>query len=188
MVGFWSWMSWRFIAGIGCAMIWVVVESALMCSGTSHNRGRLLAAYMMVYYMGTFLGQLLVSKVSGELLHVLPWVTGMILAGILPLLFTRIVNQQTQTRHSSSISAMLKLRQARLGVNGCIISGIVLGSLYGLMPLYLKHQGMANASIGFWMAVLVSAGIFGAMANGTSGGQIWSLAGITRTGIRCHTR
>lgn len=70
----------------------------------------------------------------------------MILAGILPLLFTRIVNQQTQTRHSSSISAMLKLRQARLGVNGCIISGIVLGSLYGLMPLYLKHQGMANAS------------------------------------------
>lgn len=69
MVGFWSWMSWRFIAGIGCAMIWVVVESALMCSGTSHNRGRLLAAYMMVYYMGTFLGQLLVSKVSGELLR-----------------------------------------------------------------------------------------------------------------------
>ncbi|EGG9714687.1 MFS transporter [Salmonella enterica subsp. enterica serovar Typhimurium] len=131
MVGFWSWMSWRFIAGIGCAMIWVVVESALMCSGTSHNRGRLLAAYMMVYYMGTFLGQLLVSKVSGELLHVLPWVTGMILAGILPLLFTRIVNQQTQARHSSSISAML------------------------------KHQGMANASIGFWMAVLVSAGILG---------------------------
>lgn len=87
--------------------------------------------------------------------------TGMILAGILPLLFTRIVNQQTQARHSSSISAMLKLRQARLGVNGCIISGIVLGSLYGLMPLYLKHQGMANASIGFWMAVLVSAGILG---------------------------
>ena len=28
----------------------------------------------------------------------------------------------------------------RLGVNGCIISGIVLGSLYGLMPLYLNHS------------------------------------------------
>ena len=44
----------RFIAGVGCAMIWVVVESALMCSGTSRNRGRLLAAYMMIYYVGTF--------------------------------------------------------------------------------------------------------------------------------------
>ena len=59
------------------------------------------------------------------------------------------------------LRAMLKLRQARLGVNGCIISGIVLGSLYGLMPLYLNHKGVSNASIGFWMAVLVSAGILG---------------------------
>ena len=161
MVGFWSWMTWRFIAGVGCAMIWVVVESALMCSGTSRNRGRLLAAYMMIYYVGTFLGQLLVSKVSTELMNVLPWVTGTILAGVLPLLFTRIANQQGDEQRSTPIVSMLKLRQARLGVNGCIISGIVLGSLYGLMPLYLNHQGVSNASIGFWMAVLVSAGILG---------------------------
>nr|WP_204566038.1 MFS transporter [Citrobacter braakii] len=161
MVGFWSWMTWRFIAGVGCAMIWVVVESALMCSGTSRNRGRLLAAYMMIYYVGTFLGQLLVSKVSTELMNVLPWVTGTILAGVLPLLFTRIANQQGDEQQSTPITSMLKLRQARLGVNGCIISGIVLGSLYGLMPLYLNHQGVSNASIGFWMAVLVSAGILG---------------------------
>ncbi|QCZ32756.1 MFS transporter [Escherichia fergusonii] len=161
MIGFWSWMAWRFVAGVGCAMIWVVVESALMCSGTSRNRGRLLAAYMMIYYVGTFLGQLLVSKVSTELMNVLPWVTALILAGILPLLFTRILSQQTESRKTTSITSMLKLRQARLGVNGCIISGIVLGSLYGLMPLYLNHQGISNSNIGFWMAVLVSAGIIG---------------------------
>ncbi|HCO7573821.1 MFS transporter [Escherichia fergusonii] len=161
MIGFWSWMAWRFVAGVGCAMIWVVVESALMCSGTSRNRGRLLAAYMMIYYVGTFLGQLLVSKVSTELMNVLPWVTALILAGILPLLFTRILSQQTESRKTTSITSMLKLRQARLGVNGCIISGIVLGSLYGLMPLYLNHQGISNSNIGFWMAVLVSAGIVG---------------------------
>lgn len=56
---------------------------------------------------------------------------------------------------------MLCLRQARLGVNGCIISGIILGSLYGLMPLYLNHQGVSDSGIGFWMAVMVSAGIVG---------------------------
>lgn len=80
---------------------------------------------------------------------------------ILPLLFTRVLNQQAENHDSTSITSMLKLRQARLGVNGCIISGIVLGSLYGLMPLYLNHKGVSNASIGFWMAVLVSAGILG---------------------------
>ncbi|HGA3336038.1 TPA: MFS transporter [Enterobacter hormaechei] len=161
MVGFWSWMVWRFIAGVGCAMIWVVVESALMCSGMSRNRGRLLAAYMMVYYVGTVLGQLMVSKLPTDLMSVLPWVTGMVLAAILPLLFTRIVNQNSEHQEATHVWPMLRLRQARLGVNGCIISGIVLGSLYGLMPLYLNHQGVSDSGIGFWMAVMVSAGIVG---------------------------
>ncbi|GMQ36395.1 MFS transporter [Enterobacter asburiae] len=161
MVGFWSWMAWRFIAGVGCAMIWVVVESALMCSGTSRNRGCLLAAYMMVYYVGTVLGQLMVSKLPTDLMSVLPWVTGMVLAAILPLLFTRIVNQNSEHQEATHVWPMLRLRQARLGVNGCIISGIVLGSLYGLMPLYLNHQGVSDSGIGFWMAVMVSAGIVG---------------------------
>jgi len=161
MVGFWSWMSFRFIAGVGCAMIWVVVESALMCSGTSRNRGRLLAAYMMVYYVGTVLGQLMISKLPTDLMSVLPWVTGMVLAAILPLLFTRIVNQGSEHQETTQVWPMLRLRHARLGINGCIISGIVLGSLYGLMPLYLNHKGVSDSGIGFWMAVMVSAGIVG---------------------------
>ncbi|AIR02046.1 MFS transporter [Pluralibacter gergoviae] len=160
-LGFWSWLGWRFLAGIGCAMIWVVVESALMCSGTARNRGRLLAAYMMVYYVGTVLGQLMVSKLSTELMSVLPWATGLTLAAILPLLFTRIVNQHSESQEPTQIWPMLRLRQARLGVHGVIISGIVLGSLYGLMPLWLNHQGVSDAGIGFWMAVMVSAGIVG---------------------------
>ncbi|MFQ2100931.1 MFS transporter [Aeromonas sanarellii] len=160
-LGFWSWLAWRFIAGIGCAMIWVVVESALMCSGNARNRGRLLAAYMMVYYVGTVLGQLLVSKVPTALMAVLPWVTALVLAAILPLLFTRIVNAPGGHQATPQVWPMLRLRQARLGVSGCIISGIVLGSLYGLMPLYLNHRGVSDAGIGFWMAVLVSAGILG---------------------------
>lgn len=162
MVGFWSWFAWRFIAGIGCAMLWVVVESALMSSGTSRNRGQLLAAYMMVYYLGTVAGQLVISKMPTALMSVLPWVSALILAAILPLLFTRIVNPQVQEgQRQVNVWSMLRLRQARLGVNGCIISGIVLGALYGLMPLYLNHQGYRDSGIGFWMAVMVSAGILG---------------------------
>ena len=160
-IGFWSWLIWRFIAGIGCAMIWVVVESALMRSGTSRNRGRLLAAYMMVYYVGTVLGQVMVSKLPTGLMSVLPWAVGLVLAGILPLLFTRITGQHDEPQGSASVWPMFRLRQARLGVNGCIISGIILGSLYGLMPLYLNHQGISDSGIGLWMALMISAGIVG---------------------------
>lgn len=160
--GFWAWTLWRFTAGIGCALIWVVVESALLCSGTLRNRGQLLAAYMIVYYLGTVAGQLLVSKVSTELMQVLPWVTAIVLSAILPLLFTRITAKgDDEEAAPGRMWPMLRRRNARLGINGCIISGILLGSLYGLMPLYLSHQGMSDATVGYWMALLVSAGIVG---------------------------
>lgn len=161
--GFWSWTLWRFVAGIGCALIWVVVESALLCNGTLRNRGRLLAAYMIIYYIGTVIGQLMVSKVSTELMHVLPWVSSVILAAVLPLVFCRVTASQEGEEEAPAgrLWSMLRRRNARLGINGCIISGIVLGSLYGLMPLYLSHQGMSDSTVGYWMALLVSAGIIG---------------------------
>lgn len=159
---FWSWTLWRFVAGIGCALIWVVVESALLCNGTLRNRGRLLAAYMIIYYIGTVVGQLLVSKVSTGLMQVLPWVSSLILAAILPLIFCRVTaSQDGEESPAGRLWPMLRRRNARLGINGCIISGIVLGSLYGLMPLYLSHQGMSDSTVGYWMALLVSAGIIG---------------------------
>lgn len=160
--GFWSWALWRFVAGIGCALIWVVVESALLCSGTIRNRGQLLAAYMIVYYLGTVAGQLMVSKFSTEFMHVLPWVTGLVITAILPLVFTKITAKgEGEEAAPGRMWSMLRRRSARLGIHGCIISGILLGSLYGLMPLYLSHQGMSDATVGYWMALLVSAGIVG---------------------------
>ena len=160
--GFYSWTALRFVAGVGCALIWVVVESALLCSGTVRNRGQLLAANMIIYYLGTVAGQLLVSRVSTELLHVIPWVTALIVCAVLPVVFLRVnasaATEETSTGH---IWTMLRRRSSRLGINGCVISGIVLGSLYGLMPLYLSHQGMSDANVGYWMALLVSSGIVG---------------------------
>ncbi len=160
--GFSSWTLLRFIAGVGCALIWVVVESALLCSGTVRNRGQLLAAYMIVYYLGTVAGQLLVSSVSTGLLHVIPWVTALIVCAMLPVVFVQVTTvAESEEASTSRIWSMLRRRSSRLGINGCIISGIVLGSLYGLMPLYLSHRGMSDASVGYWMALLVSSGIIG---------------------------
>lgn len=159
---FWLWSTLRFAAGIGCALIWVIVESALLCSGTVRNRGQLLAAYMIVYYLGTVVGQLLVSKMSTELFSVIPWLTILILCAVLPLIFVRVsVTAEGADEAPGKILPMLRRRSSRLGISGCIISGVVLGSLYGLMPLYLSHQGYSDANVGYWMALLVSAGIVG---------------------------
>ncbi len=159
-VDFGSWLLCRFVAGIACALVWVVVESALMRRGTIQTRGQLLAAYMMIYYMGTVIGQLLLSGVSTALMTILPWVTALMIVAVLPLLFNRIDGQGADAPRVA-VWPMLLRRNARLGINGCIISGVVLGSLYGLMPLYLSHQGLSDGKVGYWMALLVSAGILG---------------------------
>ncbi|MBW7982380.1 MFS transporter [Enterobacillus tribolii] len=157
---FWSWMGLRFLAGMACAMIWVVVESALLHSGSNANRGRLLAAYMIIYYLGTVLGQLLLGVVPTDVLRVLPWVTALMIIAMMPLWLVRISRPAMESHHVS-MRAMFMRRDARLGINGCIISGAVLGVLYGLLPLYLTHLGMSDARVGYWMALLVSAGIIG---------------------------
>ena len=157
---FWSWLAWRFIAGVGCAMIWVVVESALMCSGNARNRGRLLAAYMMVYYVGTVLGQLLVSKVPTSLMAVLPWVTALVLTAMLPLLFTRIAspsgNHQARTRSGRCCACVRRVWGERLHplrhrAGGALWSDAALS----------EPPGVSDGAIGYWMAVMVSAGILG---------------------------
>ncbi len=108
------------------------------------------------------LGQLIVSRVSTELLHVIPWVSALIVCAVLPVVFVQVnAGAATEEASTGRIWSMLRRRSSRLGINGCIISGIILGSLYGLMPLYLSHQGISDSGIGFWMALLVSAGIIG---------------------------
>ncbi|PWC25267.1 MULTISPECIES: MFS transporter [Brenneria] len=159
-VDFWSWLFWRFLAGVGCALIWVTVESALLCTGTAAQRGQLLAAYMMAYYFGSVIGQLLLSILPTALPSVLPWAAALVILAMLPLLFTYIPAPMNQEK-KVNVWQMLKYRSARLGIRGCVISGVILGSLYGLMPLYLSHQGMSDGRVGYWMALLISAGIVG---------------------------
>ena len=60
---------------------------------------------------------------------------------------------------------------------------IVLGSLYGLMPLWLNHQGVSDSGIGFWMAVMVSAGIEGQWPIGRSRRSLRPSAGPARSGV-----
>ncbi|WP_241607155.1 MFS transporter [Rosenbergiella australiborealis] len=158
-----TWAFWRFIAGNGCALLWVIVESALLCAGTLSSRGGLLAAYMIVYYMGTVLGQLFISALPLSMATLIPALVTLMMLAIIPLLFVVVsagqAEEALETPKQPGVMKMFFQRQSRLGINGCIISGVVLGSLYGLMPLYLSHKGMSDSHVGDWMALLISAGI-----------------------------
>jgi UMF2 family putative MFS family transporter len=159
-IGFVSWTVWRLFAGIACAVIWVIVESALLRSGSLSNRGLLLAAYMVIYYLGTVIGQILLNISPTLRSDIIPWTTALLLIALLPLLFTKFT-KPNKVRNRRSLLKMFTLKSARLGISGCIISGIILGILYGLLPLYLARKGLSDGNVAYWMALLVACGILG---------------------------
>lgn len=170
-VGAWSLL--RFLTGVSCAWVWVVAESALLRAGTLQTRGILLASYMVVYYLGTVFGQLLIGWFPSGMAVVAAEVCGLTFAALLPLLFTRLKSDSDGASAVAKVALMplLKRRSVRLGVVGCLISGVVLGTIYCLMPLFLKHQGMSDSSVGYWMALLIAAAIIGQWPMGWLAGR-----------------
>lgn len=158
-----AWSGLRMLTGISCALVWVVVESALLRAGTLKTRGILLASYLVVYYLGTVLGQLLLGWFPSNMSLVVTEVCMLSAAGMIPLLFARLESDSAGALSSVHVEvrALLKRRSVFLGVVGCVISGVVLGTIYCLMPLFLKHQGMTHSSVGYWMALLIAAAILG---------------------------
>lgn len=158
-----AWSGLRLLTGISCALVWVVVESALLRAGTLKTRGILLASYLVVYYLGTVLGQLLLGWFPSNMSLVVTEVCVLSAVGMIPLLFARLESDSAAALSSTRVEVrmLLKRRSVFLGVVGCVISGVVLGTIYCLMPLFLKHQGMTHSSVGYWMALLIAAAILG---------------------------
>lgn len=158
-----AWSGLRLLTGISCALVWVVVESALLRAGTLKTRGILLASYLVVYYLGTVLGQLLLGWFPSNMSLVVTEVCVLSAVGMIPLLFARLESDSAGALSSVHVEVrtLLKRRSVFLGVVGCVISGVVLGTIYCLMPLFLKHQGMTHSSVGYWMALLIAAAILG---------------------------
>lgn len=157
-----SWGALRFLSGVSSAWIWVVVESALLRAGSVKSRGSLLAAYMMVYYVGTVLGQLALGVLDDEMAVMVPGVCVLCVAGMVPLFVARMPEaEDAEAGVRVALGPLLRRRSAMLGVAGCAISGVVLGTLYTLMPVFLAHKGMSVPDVGFWMALLIGAGVAG---------------------------
>lgn len=158
------WLLWgalRFGMGVGSAWIWVVVESALLRIGSARTRGVLLAAYMVVYYGGSVLGQLVLGLAPGSMPLLACVACGGTLAAMVPFFLLRLPEPRRERDGAKHWGTLLGPRSARLGVAGCVIAGVSLGILYAVLPLYLKRAGMEAGNVGFWMAVLIGAGILG---------------------------
>ncbi|WP_252008247.1 MFS transporter [Ferrimonas sp. SCSIO 43195] len=153
----WLWLGLRVVAGAATAGVFVVVESWLLLVEDERQRASRLGLYMAALYGGNALGQLLMSQfgVSGMLPFLL--VLALLVLAALPPLLGRHCSPLVQQHHQLPLSSLGKLK--RSAVLGCMISGLILGPMYGLLPVYLSHYASAGELTGMMMAVLIFAGM-----------------------------
>ena len=151
------WLLARFVAGIAVAGVFVVVESWLLMTDTAKGRAKRLGLYMTSLYGGSAVGQLAIDPLgtSGALPYL--FVIGLLfLAMLAPLL---IKSGQPQSQHSQKLQLTELKKLSRPAILGCLVSGLVLGPIYGLMPVYIAAQTEQAPFTGTLMAVIILGGM-----------------------------
>ena len=150
------WVVARFIAGIAVAGVFVIVESWLM-SGDEASRAKRLSLYMLSLYGGSALGQfgIGVLGVSGGV----PFTAIITLVLIAMLMLIFIECEQPNSHESTALSFKQIAKLNHAAIIGCVVSGLTLGAIYGLMPVELTNRKINHQDIGTLMALVILGGM-----------------------------
>ncbi|MEZ9720863.1 MFS transporter [Vibrio splendidus] len=150
------WLLARFVAGVAVAGIFVIVESWLM-SGDESQRAKRLAIYMCSLYGGSAVGQLGIGYlgITGGVPFIAMFT--LLFGAIIVLMYGQATPPQIHDAQSLSLKQISKLSHSAL--IGCIVSGLTLGAIYGLMPVELAQRNIAHEDIGGLMALVILGGM-----------------------------
>lgn len=150
------WVAARLVAGMAVAGVFVIVESWLL-HGEESARAKRLGLYMGALYGGSALGQLGIGVIGIN--GGVPFITivTLLILAVVVLIFGE--SDQPQSEHSESLSLKQISKLNHAAIIGCIVSGLTLGAIYGLMPIELHNRGIEHSDIGGLMAVVILGGM-----------------------------
>ncbi|WP_197432893.1 MFS transporter [Photobacterium aquimaris] len=151
------WLFARLVAGMAVAGIFVVVESWLLIGDSAKERAKRLGFYMTSLYGGTTIGQLAVGYFGVQGFVPFVVILALLFIAILPPLF---IKQGQPDSHGHQVLSLKQItRLSKPAIIGCITSGVVMGSIYGLMPLALKASSLSTNQVGVLMAAIILGGM-----------------------------
>ena len=151
------WLIARFVAGIAVAGVFVVVESWLLMANTPKARAKRLGLYMTSLYGGSAVGQLAITPLGTEGAVPYLFVVALLALAILaPLLITK---GQPNAQQLQKLPLKELKTLSRPAILGCLVSGLLLGPIYGLLPVYIAAQTDQAQYTGLLMAVIILGGM-----------------------------
>jgi MFS family permease len=151
------WAVMRLLSGLCFAGIYVVAESWLNDRASRANRGRLLAVYMLVLYIGLGSAQFLLTLASPRTTAPFMLVSALISLAMVPIVLS--------AEHAPEIAAPRKVRYRDLyrdspsGVVAVSASGLISSIVYSMGPVYARLNGFSTAGVATFMAVNIFAAV-----------------------------
>ena len=151
------WSVTRLMSGVCFAGIYVVAESWLNDRASQTNRGRLLAVYMLVLYIGLGAAQFLIIVASPSTATPFMLVSVLISLSMVPIAVS--AQQLPQPALPKKVSYAELYRNSPLGVVGVSISGMISAIIFSMGPVYARLRGLGSSGIATFMAVSILAAV-----------------------------
>jgi MFS family permease len=152
-----AWGAMRLLSGICFAGIYVVAESWLNDRASRANRGRLLAVYMAVLYVGLGLAQFLLLLANPR--SALPF---MLISMLISLAMVPIV-VSAQKMPECLVPRPVRYRElyrnSPLGVVAVTVSGLISAILFSMGPVYARLSGLGVSGVATFMSASILAAV-----------------------------
>ncbi|ART79210.1 MFS transporter [Oceanisphaera avium] len=181
------WLLLRMLAGMAAAIGFVAVESWVLGASPLNKRSFAMARYMLIYYFSYGISQLFIDWVPTLGATGFMVATGLCFLSMLPLYWAKQPDLHTQS--ATEMAVMPTARADRtLGLVGCLVAGMLLGTLSSLMPIQLEQLALGE-EVGLYMAWLILCGMAFQLPNGvladTFGKRIMMVVQTAMVAVGC---
>jgi MFS family permease len=151
------WGAMRLISGLCFAGIYVVAESWLNHRATRTNRGRLLAVYMLVLYVGLGAAQFLLVLANPQTAAPFMMVSALISLAMVPIVASAQQTPEPAVPHPVSYRDLY--RNSPLGLVAVAVSGMISSIIFSMGPVYARLNGSGTRGVAAFMAVSILAAV-----------------------------
>jgi len=153
-----AWIVLRIVLGFNLAGLYMVAESWLNARATSATRGTILSIYMTITYLALGGGQFLinVADIGGNSLFTISAI--LLTLALVPVSVTHATHPSPVESSYMSLRALFSI--SPVAAVGCVAGGVIVGSTFGLGPIYASEQGLDTQGISLFMGIVIVAGLF----------------------------
>lgn len=153
---YWLWLVLRVLQGLALVGLYAIIESWLNVAAEPRHRSSVFSVYMILNLGSLALAQQFL-RIDGEAFVLFSVVAILICIATLPVATTRQLQPQIQSIASLNIRRLY--RRVPTALVSALITGLTMGALWGLLPLYARAIGFDMAGIGTYMSVFILGGV-----------------------------